>query len=1216
MDLRVPPGAVDRNVEFSYATSSGAPKPLPALVAAFQLEARDQAGQPVTRFDRTVRLSIFHRADEFVGASSGGLAVFYYDEPAETWVRLPNAIDFRQRRLWVDIDHLTLFAIAEVEQVQDRLKGMLQPQVLGLSTSLWTGASSFAYPLDLPPAPGGNAPTLALSYSSEAVNQMLSATMNSSYRYGQAGPFGLGWSLQGGGAITRDNYDRYFLDFAGGSYRLVHSGSGDEWHTVPESFLQITHGSINAEFGQEFMYGSCATGYLGKVSLRAQDTPQWRVRTPDGTVYLFGSMTSSNGLPSDYGKTAVHWTGNPICSEGNACVVSGNGQDCGAAVLRPYRWNLESVQPPAGPGWDLTYAHSTRNIAAGSGINQLCQVIHQGATHEAARSYVIDTRLEAITYNNGRSNAQITYYTPGGPGGHRSDTPVGFSFTSLSDCDQQWIVSDHLVDQIKVQVRVNSSDSWNTLRIYSTSLCYGNACTGTSGNLDHAQLIKITEHDRLNSTAPNPPWVEFGYESYLTVGGGSWPMIEPMKSATSWLGSSVSVVQQHMGCSSVSTTLACGGAGADQGRIVVKERTVASFPGAASSRQTYAYENGTYVNLNPDNPNLPFWQFYGFGTVTERFYTPGVSAPIRKTVTLFNQVDEQCKGKIDRVTTYAGESGSELTRTINTWDLGYWTIGSDATQHAFPRLATVEEYAQGQRLLQKKLYYEPSRQNGRQFGSVTKIEEVLPLTSGAGWQANPARTTYLWYYPNFSVWNSSPPTNPVYIVNKPARTERYHLWAGAAGGRIDSQTLYYYDQTMSHETPPVRGLLYRHQEGSSFIVANYDYDLTTGNLLRVKDGLNQVTETFYDSGFQAFPVCVKNALGHAAKTRYYGVPGSTSSGCTTTAGSAAFDGNGQPISDRYFGLPEDVTDANNALSSFAYDVWGGLTHIWRPGDFRDQGHGATEIAIYTPYSSANAPFRVQKRQRDDLGGGNPASYLDSYTFYDGLGRVIQAQNESEYTGQRLVASTGYNAHGAVAKANLPYLTSGTLGNYLGPNWDVAGTETTYDELGRVIKVKEPSGAIRETRYGIEHNSGDPPFSTPRSVVYQIDANRRFVRQAFDPFGNLAVVSESTGSWPVGASAPTWGSEMRTRYTYDAANRLLTVTDNANNTTEIVYASDLSGQKVGMNDPDMGVWLYRWDAGGNLRKQRDAHNVMTCFHYDSLNRLVGKSFHPNTPDPAS
>ncbi|MFZ2360090.1 MAG: RHS repeat-associated core domain-containing protein [Anaerolineae bacterium] len=65
-------------------------------------------------------------------------------------------------------------------------------------------------------------------------------------------------------------------------------------------------------------------------------------------------------------------------------------------------------------------------------------------------------------------------------------------------------------------------------------------------------------------------------------------------------------------------------------------------------------------------------------------------------------------------------------------------------------------------------------------------------------------------------------------------------------------------------------------------------------------------------------------------------------------------------------------------------------------------------------------------------------------------------------------------------------------------------------------------------------------------------------------------------------------------------------------TTIVY--DALSRKTSMNDPNMGVWLYRYDAAGNLRKQRDAANVMTCFHYDELNRLKGKSFHSGVSDP--
>ncbi|MBK9231231.1 MAG: RHS repeat protein [Anaerolineae bacterium] len=115
-----------------------------------------------------------------------------------------------------------------------------------------------------------------------------------------------------------------------------------------------------------------------------------------------------------------------------------------------------------------------------------------------------------------------------------------------------------------------------------------------------------------------------------------------------------------------------------------------------------------------------------------------------------------------------------------------------------------------------------------------------------------------------------------------------------------------------------------------------------------------------------------------------------------------------------------------------------------------------------------------------------------------------------------------------------------------------------------------------------------------------------MRRASDVFGNLRSVSESTGSWPVGQPNPTWGSEYRTRYSYDVAGRLLTVQDHASNQTTLTH--DLLGRKTQMVDPDMGAWQYRYDAAGNLVKQRDARNQAICFYYDGHNRLVGKTYH--------
>jgi RHS repeat-associated protein len=57
------------------------------------------------------------------------------------------------------------------------------------------------------------------------------------------------------------------------------------------------------------------------------------------------------------------------------------------------------------------------------------------------------------------------------------------------------------------------------------------------------------------------------------------------------------------------------------------------------------------------------------------------------------------------------------------------------------------------------------------------------------------------------------------------------------------------------------------------------------------------------------------------------------------------------------------------------------------------------------------------------------------------------------------------------------------------------------------------------------------------------------------------------------------------------------------TTTLTYNS--AGQKLTMDDPDMGDWSYTYDALGNLKTQTDAMQCVLTMNYDSLNRLTNK-----------
>lgn len=102
---------------------------------------------------------------------------------------------------------------------------------------------------------------------------------------------------------------------------------------------------------------------------------------------------------------------------------------------------------------------------------------------------------------------------------------------------------------------------------------------------------------------------------------------------------------------------------------------------------------------------------------------------------------------------------------------------------------------------------------------------------------------------------------------------------------------------------------------------------------------------------------------------------------------------------------------------------------------------------------------------------------------------------------------------------------------------------------------------------------------------------------------LAPGTNGTGTAYFYLGAYQQGKYNLTRYTYDKANNLSTVTDAVGNVTTLTY--DKLGRKLTMNDPDMGNWTYAYDLAGNLIRQTDANYQRLCFTYDLQNRLLNK-----------
>ena len=352
----------------------------------------------------------------------------------------------------------------------------------------------------------------------------------------------------------------------------------------------------------------------------------------------------------------------------------------------------------------------------------------------------------------------------------------------------------------------------------------------------------------------------------------------------------------------------------------------------------------------------------------------------------------------------------------------------------------------------------------------------------------------------------------------------------------------------------------------------------------------QTTTTTYDANYHTLVTQVQGpAVGAYTPTEtreYYEVNESNSS-----------LGSGLP------GQVKRVYDVNNATSTwYQYDSFGRLLYRWLPGD----------TAWSTGYASQAYGYdltarRLYTRQRDDAGAGSP-SYLESWQFYDGLGRLIQSQSEGRNSNEIVLVDAHYDARGLQEKVTVAQYWTVPGGTFRDGHWNgtYPGVTTTYDTLGRTLRVTQPDGTWTEHHYGVASN---------RLYDDVLDANRHRSQVRYDSLGRLAMVYEMSGNcsdsyWDYSCSGEyttPWAVYALTTYSYDRLDHLTSVTDAVGYSNVTTMDYDLLGLKISMHDPDMGNWAYEYDALGNLENQTDAKGQIITFTHDALNRLTVKEY---------
>jgi RHS repeat-associated protein len=355
---------------------------------------------------------------------------------------------------------------------------------------------------------------------------------------------------------------------------------------------------------------------------------------------------------------------------------------------------------------------------------------------------------------------------------------------------------------------------------------------------------------------------------------------------------------------------------------------------------------------------------------------------------------------------------------------------------------------------------------------------------------------------------------------------------------------------------------------------------STNDLLTVTDPLNHTTTFTYDAAGNL--LTVTNALNQ-----------------TTTFG---YNGFGQLTS---------VTNALSQVTNFGYNSSGDLTTITEPGgivttlgyDAAGRLTSLTDPLSHTTTLAANGRGQVTSitnalNQTTTFGYdtiGNRTSVTDALNrtttyAYDALNRLTTVTNALTPAG---VTSYTYDAN-----SNLTRVTDAN--NHV--------TNYTYDALGWVLTVKDALN--NTTTYTYDERS---------NLIQTLDANNVKNRYTYDKANRLTGIDLAyTSGTPVHDSAYAYDHASRrtsltdatgtTSYTYDNADRLLTVT--APVTGTVTYTYDALGRRASLKYPGQtNPVTYAYTTRGQLDTVTDWLSTVTDYGYDTAGRLTSIAY-PN------
>lgn len=1090
-----------------------------------------------------------------------------------------------------------------------------------------TGDFSWSYPMRVPPAIGGPAPNLSLSYSSSAVDGMSDATNNQPSWIGEGFDFSPGYierryvpcaedmagtannSEKTGDLCWRSDNATMSLN-GSGSELVFEAGKG--WHARSEDASKIEKltGAVNGDNNGE----------------------HWKVTTADGLQYFFGlDDLPGQSLPTNSANTVRVYGNHP-------------GEPCNTSVFssshctQVWRWNLDYVVDPRGNTMSYWYSREWNKYATLNTASTTVSYVRASAL----------ARIDYGTWDRGTGDRSLTpvaqvVFEPADrcestcathDAAHWPDVPWDQECaTSATSCDDfsPTFWSTKRLKKITTQVwdTTQSTATWQAVDSWTLSHAYPAVGDGS----DHAGLWlnSIVRAGLVGGTVTMPP-VTFEPVSkpnrVLTVHNTSNNRMRIANIITE-TGAKIQVTYSLPDCASGSlptgphtnTRLCYPVIGPDatdpEGpevtewwhKYVVQQVSESDLRvlvggtdhGGPVQNTYYRYVGAPAWHYADDDglvkPSRKTWsQFRGFGTVETRLgdvpsqtltrttYLRGMHgdrlAPSGGTrdVTVAASIggetvkdEDQFAGLIREQVTYNGVDTKPVSKTVNVpWispPTASRTVNGDTVTARFGNTRTT--YSATALGVDGLSGWRTTRSESKfddTYGSVDWTQDHGDIAKTGDEQC----VSY--------TYNRASAKNLVQTVKRVTTTALACGTAPAGTDDVISDVRNYYDGASSPDTAPTFGAVTKVEQLK-------DWTSAGGTVWQT------ASQTTHDASGRV--LTATDIRGNTISTTYTPSSGGPLTKVTTSTpdpnGGAAWISTVE--TKPYWDAPIKTTDMNGRSTELQYDPLGQLAKVWKIGWSKAE-HPNDPSAEYSYVYAPNRdsyPYTITKTL--NAAGG----YLTSYQILDAFLRPRQTQ-QAGVGGDKVITDTIYDKAGRAEAAYSAHLEPGTPSGALWwePEWSVpAVTKTVYDNASRptnqifygtdgVTNLVEKWRTT--TRFLGDTTSVTPPAgATPTTTVT-------------DAKGRTIELRQHTTAQGVN------GAYQSTTYTHNRKGQLTKVTDPDGN--EWAYTFDVKGREIQSKDPDKGLVTSEYNDYDELTKSIDANSKVLVFEYDDIGRKIG------------